>query len=141
MHRAAHGKDDRPLVTTSEPKSLSRERTFERDLHPRADRAELSVIFTDLCERLAEDLKRKGCACRTVGIKLRYADFRSVTRDVSVDTAVGDASALRHFAGQCLKRVPLETRLRLLGVRAGNLVPSALAAVERSTPEQGELSF
>ena len=141
MHRAAHGKDDRPLVTTSEPKSLSRERTFERDLHPRADRAELSVIFTDLCERLAEDLKRKGCACRTVGIKLRYADFRSVTRDVSVDTAVGDASALRHFAGQCLKRVPLETRLRLLGVRAGNLVPSALAAVERSTPVQGELSF
>lgn len=77
MHRVAHGIDERPIVIESEPKSISRESTFERDLHARQDRGELSGIFTALCMRVADDLKRKGYACRTVGIKLRYADFRS----------------------------------------------------------------
>ena len=47
-------------MTEREPKSLSRETTFERDLHPRLDRAELSERFTRLCEQLADDLARKG---------------------------------------------------------------------------------
>ena len=45
--------------------------------------------------RLADDLARKGYACQTVGIKLRYADFRAVTRDLTLDAAVADAAALR----------------------------------------------
>jgi DNA polymerase-4 len=48
------------VVTESEPVSMSRETTFERDLHAVRDKAELGAIFTDLCERLAEDLRRKG---------------------------------------------------------------------------------
>ena len=141
MHRAARGEDARPLVIAAEPKSLSRESTFERDLHARHDRAELGEIFTGLCVRLADDLARKGYACQTVGIKLRYADFRAVTRDLTLDAAVADAAALRRAAGQCLKRVPLEARLRLLGVRAGKLVPlSRLGAVVPGAC-QGELAF
>src|SRR6218665_1949237 len=70
MHRAAWGQDDSPVVTESEPVSMSRETTFERDLHAVHDKAELGRIFTDLCMRLAEDLQRKGYVARTIGIKL-----------------------------------------------------------------------
>ena len=79
MHRAAWGRDDSPVVTESEPVSISRETTFERDLHAVHDRAELGRIFTALCEQVAQDLQRKGYAGRTIGIKLRYADFRGAT--------------------------------------------------------------
>lgn len=125
MHRVARGIDDRPVVTESEPKSISRESTFERDLHARQDRAELSEIFTSLCMRLAQDLQRKGYASRTIGIKLRYADFRAVTRDITLPTGVVDGAQIRRAAGQCLKRVPMTQKIRLLGVRAGGLVPLA----------------
>jgi DNA polymerase-4 len=118
---AANGRDERPVVTESEPRSVSRETTFERDLSAKRDRALLSSIFTDLCERVARDLARKGYAGRTIGVKLRFDDFRTVTRDVTLDAPVADAAAIRRAAGGCLKRVPLERRLRLLGVRVGGL--------------------
>ncbi len=119
---AAHGIDDRPLVTHGEPVSMSRETTFERDLHAVRDRAELTRIFSDLAAQVATDLQRKGYAGRTIGIKLRFDDFKTVTRDLTLPTPVADASAIRHAAGLCLKRVDLKRRLRLLGVRAGGLV-------------------
>jgi DNA polymerase-4 len=124
MHAAAWGLDDRPVVTHSEPVSMSRETTFERDLHPRHDRSELGAIFTRLCERVAEDLQRKGYQGRTIGIKLRYDDFRSLTRDHTLAQPISDASTIRQAAGQLLKRVPLDRRLRLLGVRVSSVVKS-----------------
>jgi DNA polymerase IV len=122
LHDAAHGIDDRPVVTHSEPVSMSRETTFDRDLHAVRDRAELTRIFTELAEQVATDLQRKGYAGRTIGIKLRFEDFKTVTRDLTLPEAVVDAAAIRHAAGQCLKRVDLARRIRLLGVRAGSLV-------------------
>jgi len=121
MHEAAHGRDERPVVTYSEPKSISRETTFETDLHAVRDRERLSRVFTGLCVKVAEDLARKGCVGRTIGIKLRYDNFRTVTRDHTLDAPTGDAAAIRRAAGQCLKRVPLDRRIRLLGVRVGSL--------------------
>ena len=117
----AWGRDDRPVVTESEPVSMSRETTFERDLHAVRDRAELGAIFTDLCVRVAEDLRRKGYVGKTIGIKLRYDDFRIATRDQTIAAFTADGKAIRQHAGQCLKRVPLERPLRLLGVRMGTL--------------------
>jgi DNA polymerase-4 len=119
---AAHGKDDRPVETESEPVSLSRETTFERDLHAVADREELGRIFTRLCEQVASDLKRKGYVGKTIGIKLRYDNFQSVTRDQTLDHYIDQADAIRATAGLCLKRVDLKRRLRLLGVRVGSLM-------------------
>jgi DNA polymerase-4 len=101
---------------------MSRETTFDRDLHAVRDRDELGRIFTELAEHLAIDLQRKGYAGRTIGIKLRFEDFKTVTRDLTLPQAVSDAVAIRHAAGLCLKRVDLSRRLRLLGVRAGALV-------------------
>ena len=125
LHEASHGRDERAVVTFSEPKSISRETTFERDLHAVRDRAALSAIFTELCVQLAGDLARKGYASRTIGIKLRYDDFRIVTRDLSLTAHTLDAPTIRRAAGECLKRVDLSRRLRLLGVRAGALASLA----------------
>jgi DNA polymerase-4 len=122
LHDAAHGKDDRPVQTESEPVSLSRETTFERDLHAVHDRKELRDIFTRLCQQVAADLARKGYVGKTIGIKLRYDNFQSVTRDQTLDGYTADARAIRDTAGQCLKRVDLTRRLRLLGVRVGSLM-------------------
>ena len=121
LHEAAHGIDDRPVVTYSEPVSMSRETTFDRDLHARRDRPELTRIFTELAEQVARDLQRKGYEGRTIGIKLRFDDFRIVTRDMTIDHHTNDAATIRLAAGLCLKRVDLTRRLRLLGVRAGSL--------------------
>lgn len=140
LHRVAHGIDERQLVIESEPKSISRESTFERDLHARQDRAELSEIFTSLCMRVADDLKRKGYASRTIGIKLRYADFHAVTRDVTLPIGLSEATEIRKAAGECLKRVPLTQRIRLLGVRAGGLISLHEAKVE-ATDRQAEFQF
>ncbi|OSZ64623.1 DNA polymerase IV [Hydrogenophaga sp. IBVHS2] len=140
LHDAAWGRDDRPVVTESEPVSMSRETTFERDLHAARDRAELGEIFTRLCEQVAADLQRKGYAGRTIGIKLTYTDFSKVTRDLTIDAATADAATIRRAAGQCLKRVDLTRRIRLLGVRVGKLSrPGAAPAPVAAEPETGWL--
>lgn len=121
MHDAAHGRDERAVVTHSEPQSISRETTFDRDLHAVRDRATLSRIFTDLCVRVSEDLQRKGYGGQTIGLKLRYDNFKTVTRDQTLAAPTRDPRVIRRAAGECLKRVALDRRIRLLGVRVGRL--------------------
>lgn len=138
LAQVAQGHDERQVVVSSEPKSMSRETTFERDLHPRHDRPALSEAFTRLCMRVAEDLRRKGYVGRTVGIKLRFDDFRTVTRDLTLTAHTADGGAIRRGATECLKRIPLDRRIRLLGVRVSALLPASQAAHE---PVQEELRF
>ncbi len=121
LHDAAHGRDDRVLVTHGDPVSMSRETTFDRDLHAKRDRSELTAVLTELVEQLAQDLQRKGFEARTIGIKLRFEDFRIVTRDLTIEQPTNEAATIRLAAGLCLKRVDLARRMRLLGVRAGSL--------------------
>jgi len=121
LYDAAHGIDTRPVVLESEPVSMSRETTFERDLHAVRDKAELGQIFTQLCEQVAADLQRKGYQGKTIGIKLRYDNFKSVTRDLTLGAPTDDAATIRKTAGLCLKRVSLDRPLRLLGVRMAAL--------------------
>jgi DNA polymerase IV len=140
LARIAQGDDDRPVVVSSTPKSMSRETTFERDLHPKNDRAMLSSKFTDLCKRVSDDLQRKGFVGRTVGIKLRFDDFHTVTRDLTIPAATDDAKEIRRAATECLKRITLDRRLRLLGVRVSALAirGEGDGAIE---PVQVELPF
>ncbi|MEC4720052.1 DNA polymerase IV [Noviherbaspirillum sp. CPCC 100848] len=126
--RAAHGIDRRPVTTERESKSMSRETTFDRDLHPKGDRERLGEIFTRLCIQVSEDLKRKGYVGRTVGIKLRFHDFQTVTRDYTVPEVSDDPVVIRRAATECLRRVKLDKRIRLLGVRVSTL--------ERKDPAQ-----
>jgi DNA polymerase-4 len=142
MHDAAWGRDERQVVTESEPVSMSRETTFDRDLHAVRDRAELGAIFTDLCTRVAGDLQRKGYVGKTIGIKLRYDDFKIATRDQTIEHFTADGKTIRQVAGQCLKRVDLSRRLRLIGVRVGKLAKTGAmdtisASAEFSPPAKG----
>lgn len=140
LARVSHGEDDREVVVSSEPKSMSRETTFERDMHVGRDRAVLTPALTQLCERVAQDLERKGYCGRTVGVKIKFADFKIVTRDISLPTAVRDTAAIRRAVGACLKRIDLDRRIRLIGVRV-----SALERYSADNPIngaiQGELPF
>lgn len=137
LHEVAHGLDERPIVTHSEPKSISRESTFEKDLHVRLDRATLTEIFTSLCTRVAADLQCKNYVGRTVGIKIKFDDFRSLTRDITLTTPTADPLVIRRAAGECLKRVSLDRKIRLLGVRIGAL--TSTDALDDMEPAQGEL--
>ncbi|OXR48270.1 DNA polymerase IV [Pusillimonas sp. T2] len=130
----AHGRDDRPVVTFSRPKSISRETTFDRDLHVVRDRATLSEVFRRLCEQVANDLMRKQCRGRTVGIKLRFDDFRTVTRDITLPHDTADPTEIHVAARQCLRRVTFDGRLRLLGVRISSLVDDSPASLAGSGP-------
>ena len=130
LHAASHGQDDRPVTTESEPVSMSRETTFDRDLHAVRDKAELGAIFTRLCEQVAADLQRQGYVGKTIGIKLRFDDFKGVTRDLTIDHYTADAQTIRRTAGLALKRAPLTQRLRLLGVRVSSLLKEGLAPVD-----------
>jgi len=142
LRDAAHGRDDRPVVTHSEPVSFSRETTFETDLHLRRDWQEVAAILARLCQGLAQDLERRGYMGRTIGIKLRYDDFRHVTRETTCATACADAATIRRIAFECLARAPQARRIRLVGVRMAKLSrkapPGADAARPDGEPRVGE---
>ena len=144
MHEAAWGRDDRPVETTSEPVSMSRETTFDRDLHAVHDKAELGAVLTELCNSVARDLQRKGYLGRTIGIKLRWGNFKVVTRDMTLEVATDDAKLIRRTAGLALKRVDLSQRFRLLGVRVAKLEAKALnpnQSLAQSNPLSGAIKI
>lgn len=121
LYEVSRGIDHRPVIVDAEPKSMSRETTFERDLDARLDRQVLSAAFTALCEQVAGDLQRKGYAGRTISIKLRFENFQTVTRDLSLTEPTADAVRIRRAAGECLRRVQLVRKIRLLGVKVSTL--------------------
>ena len=132
--RGRWGRDEREVVTESEPVRMSRETTFERDLHAVRDRRNWAR-YSPAVRTAGGRPGAQGLRRRTIGVKLRYDNFRSVTRAHTLDFHTADAAVIRRTAGQCLKRAPLDRRLRLLGVRIGGLVPAAAARapeVERS---------
>ena len=133
MHEAAHGRDERPVVTYSEPQvDQPRDDVRPRSVTRGAIATSCRAIFTELCNGVGDDLQRKGYVGKTIGVKLRYDNFRTVTRDRTIAAPTQDATVIRRAAGECLKRVPLERRIRLLGVRAGGLVRAdAVASMAR----------
>jgi DNA polymerase-4 len=118
LHQAARGVDRTPLVGYREPKSLSRETTFQRDVRDPS-------LLTDVLARLAGDvaarMRKHGYRCRTVTVKLRYADFETHLHAVTLDRPTDDAEAIRQAARRCLARFPLEKKVRLIGVRLSGL--------------------
>ncbi len=121
LARVAVGSDDRPVRTTSETKSVSREVTFERDLQVVADRQVLSAKFEALCGRVADDLQKHALTGKTVGVKLKFEDFTTVTRDITLPRNTADPLTILKAARDCLKRIPFDKKIRLLGVRMSTL--------------------
>lgn len=137
LKEVAQGIDHRPVVLSTEPKSISRERTFERDLHVQHQRAELTRFLESICAQLEQDLRQKAYRAHTIGIKLRFDDFSVLTRDLTLDKPVLMAADIIHAARLNLKRTQIRQRkLRLLGVRASKLIPETECNVLDTTPQQ-----
>jgi DNA polymerase-4 len=114
---ASRGIDESPLVTEWKPKSTSREVTFERDTE---DWQKLARTLAGLAKEVAKDMKERGLRGRTVTVKIRYGDFSTRTRALTLPGAVDSEEAIRKAAFEALSRFGLEGRkVRLVGVRVG----------------------
>lgn len=120
LHEHAHGIDHRPVVTEAPRRSLSHERTFARDV---ADLAELEKWLLDSSEEVAGRLRRHRLQGRVVGLKLRYGDFTTVTRQTSLERPTDLASTIHQRARDLLRRTwRVGWGVRLIGVSVAGLV-------------------
>jgi DNA polymerase-4 len=119
LKRFAWGQDDRPLDLTDEVKSISSEETFARDT---ADRTELRACLRAQAAEIAAKLQRRRLAARTVQVKVRYGDFTTLTRQITVQDPVTEPGDLYRLGCWLLARDRLVCRpLRLLGLGVSNL--------------------
>jgi len=119
LYEASRGVDESQVITHWEPKSFSREMTFQID---EKNWQTIARNIAELTKEVVSDLIGKGYAARNVTLKIRYSDFRTVTRACSTHEAVNKEDEIRRMAFSCLKRVDLTNRkVRLVGVRVGNL--------------------
>ena len=115
----SHGVDERAVETHRETKSVSCETTYAKDL---TDWREMNREIQLLAEDVAEQLKRKGLRARTVTIKVRYADFTTVTRSHTTEYFTDSRLELVNRAQTLLERTEAAERpVRLLGVGAHSL--------------------
>lgn len=119
LHDLAHGRDPRSVQAEDLEKSISADRTLDTDL------TEVSAVRRELlrhADDVAQRLRSRGLGARTVGIKIRYADFRTVTRVRSLPGWVDDTATIYATACQLYDSLRLDRpRIRLVGVKAENL--------------------
>jgi DNA polymerase IV len=113
----AFGRDTRPVEPFSPPKSMGAETTFGRDCR---DPAKLEETLRGQAERVARELRADGLAACRVTLKLRWADFRTLTRSHTGDPTQ-DGLELYRRAALLLSREPLVQAVRLIGVSASTL--------------------
>lgn len=121
MQMMARGEDTRPVIPEHEHKSIGAETTFARDL---ADGPELRRVLAETASEVAERLRRAGTRAGCVTLKLRYADFRTITRQRTLSQPVDDPETLAQVGAGLLDAVATAgDRFRLLGVQASRLSP------------------
>lgn len=132
LRELAHGRDPRPVVSDQKAKSLSTEHTFAEDI---GDAGILRAWLVDLAEQVGYRLRQQHLYGRTVQIKLRYADFRTITRAHTLETASQTTREIREAALQLLENaIDHRTPVRLLGVGV-----SGLTKTLPETGKQGDL--
>lgn len=114
LKRMALGEDDRPLDLGDEVKSISSENTFLVDT---SHRPTLRACLKEQAEDIAKKLRRHHVSARTVQVKVRYSDFTTLTRQISVEEPLDDERSIYRFGCWLLARHKLVTRpLRLIGL-------------------------
>ena len=122
LHRLANGIDDRPVVVNRLPRSISHEETFPRDLHAEA---EIEAEATRLADAVAGRLRASSVQARTITLKLRFGDFRTITRSVTLPDPTDGAHDVVAAARDLLLQIDTAPGVRLLGVGASGLVDAA----------------
>lgn len=119
LKRFAFGEDDRPLDSSNEIKSISSENTFLRDTD---DRKILRTCLRVQAEEISAKLKRRQIGAQTVQVKIRYSDFTTLTRQLSVEEPITEAGDIYRLGGHILARERLVSRpLRLIGLGVSSL--------------------
>jgi DNA polymerase IV len=117
IHDLAHGMDPRRVNPRREEKSHGLERTFEKDI---SDREELRLFLLEFCEEVSHELRHRGLRGRTVTIKARYWNFKTVTRSKTLELPVNLGKRIYGVARELLEKLP-PGPLRLLGVQLSGL--------------------
>ena len=119
LHQLAWGVDDRPVTPDEPAKSIGSEETFHRDLD---DSGEILREMLRLCDRTATRLRSKGLSGRTVTVKIRWSNFKTITRSRTLETAVDTAPEIYAVARSVYERLdPERPRIRLIGVSVSGL--------------------
>ena len=121
IHRYANGVDDRRVEAPGEPKSISQQITFAQDT---LEQSFLEANLHKLCEEVSIKLRSQGKQARCVTLRLRYADFKTITRQVTLKEASNASQAIfttaLYLFNKALTR--REKSIRLIGVKVSNLV-------------------
>lgn len=129
VHELAFGRDERPVEPgTPEEKSLSHEETFARDT---ADREELRRSLLEQVEKVGRRLRQHGRLAGTIQIKLRFADFRTITRQQALPRVTGADRDLWRAAAALFERLELPQPVRLIGFGVSGLADPGVSARPR----------
>jgi DNA polymerase-4 len=118
LYEASRGIDESPLVTHWEPKSISRETTFQRDVD---NWQVIAKTLVELTKEVVRSMKGEGYQGRAVTVKIRFNDFKTYTRAKTLSGHIDEEEEIRKAAFDCLGRFELKKKVRLIGVRLSNL--------------------
>jgi len=138
LYQLSHGKDDRPVVPDWDRKSVGTETTFDEDTD---DRDLLLRTILELSDHVAERLRKDEYSARKVTLKLRYSNFSTHTKQHSLDRLIQTGDEIAAVARQLFSQFPLNRKIRLIGVSAGDLHrggedPEQLTLFATSNPKQ-----
>ena len=118
LHDAARGIDESPLITTREPRSIGRQITFQKDI---SDGRALTKALNKLVETVVADAREQRYRASTVAVRLRFADFETLTRQPTLRRPTNVLTTIRRAARHSLERIALLKKVRVIGVRLSGL--------------------
>ena len=134
LYHNARGIDDRPVTPNRPRKSIGKETTLSEDI---AERAEMIPVLQLLCEKVSQHLIASDWAAKQLTLKVKFSDFKQMTRSTTVHQAVQDAASLLGLASALLENIQLEGKaVRLLGISTSRFQDSSEASDPTETYEQ-----
>jgi DNA polymerase-4 len=126
------GIDDRPVELEGDPKSISREITLPNDS---SSLREIRILLRMLARKVARRAAKKGFVGNSITIKLKFADFQTITRSMTVNSPTGDGPEIGNYAVSLLDKVKINNlQVRLVGVGISQLSPAC-------APKETQLLF
>ncbi len=124
IHQLANGIDNRDVVPNQEPKSIGRETTYSEDVD---DRGVLKSTMLLLSQKVARNLNFKKYKAKTLTLKLRFADFRTITRSLTLEKHTSNIMDIYRTSVKILDKTDIsKKKIRLIGISAGNLKPASM---------------
>jgi DNA polymerase IV len=131
FYSLARTQDERPVESNRETKSISNETTFEEDTN---DKVFLGKELRPLSEQVAQRLAKAKLEGKTVVLKIKYANFKSITRQTTLEQPLHEAADIEVSARTILGDLELERKVRLLGVGVSNLSERGVTKKPKKAP-------